>query len=278
MERDFKGIWIPKEIWLNGDLTLNEKLFLVEIDSLDNEDGCFASNDYFSEFFGLSKSRCSEIIKSLEKKEFINIDYKYKIGTKLIIKRIIKLSEEPKNGIREIERGIRKTEGDIREIEKGIRKTERGIRNIERGSSENTEDNNTLVNNTTNNTINNTKGKKKKTDFDEIIEAYTKDIDLRKNIYEFIKMRKGIKSSITTAGLKIMINKLNTLTDSDIEKIEILDNSIMNSWKSVFPLRQEKKESNFKKEKEPLKFNNFEAREYDYDDLENRLLGWDKDA
>lgn len=26
----------------------------------------------------------------------------------------------------------------------------------------------------------------------------------------------------------------------------------------------------------PMKFNNFEAREYNYDDLENKLLGWDK--
>jgi hypothetical protein len=35
--RDFKGIWIPKEIWLSKDLTLQEKVFYVEIDSLDNE-------------------------------------------------------------------------------------------------------------------------------------------------------------------------------------------------------------------------------------------------
>lgn len=69
MERAFKGIWIPAEIWLNKDLTLLEKVFLVEIDSLDNENGCFASNEYFSNFFGLSKNRCSEVIKSLEKKE-----------------------------------------------------------------------------------------------------------------------------------------------------------------------------------------------------------------
>ena len=65
--RDFKGIWIPKKIWLNKDLNVMEKLFLVEIDSLDNADGCFASNAHFSEFFGLSKNRCSEIIKSLER-------------------------------------------------------------------------------------------------------------------------------------------------------------------------------------------------------------------
>jgi hypothetical protein len=37
MKRDFKGIWIPKEIWLNENLTLQEKVFLVEIESLDNE-------------------------------------------------------------------------------------------------------------------------------------------------------------------------------------------------------------------------------------------------
>jgi len=34
MNRDFKGVWIPKEVWINKDLTWMEKLFLVEIDSL----------------------------------------------------------------------------------------------------------------------------------------------------------------------------------------------------------------------------------------------------
>ena len=68
MTRDFKGVWIPKEIWTNKNLNVMEKLFLVEIDSLDNNDGCFATNEYFSDFFRLSKNRCSEIIKNLEKK------------------------------------------------------------------------------------------------------------------------------------------------------------------------------------------------------------------
>ena len=88
MERAFKGIWIPAEIWLSKELKIMEKLFLVEIDSLDNEDGCFASNEYFSNFFDLSKNRCSEIIKSLEKKGFIEIEYIYKKNKKSIEKRI----------------------------------------------------------------------------------------------------------------------------------------------------------------------------------------------
>ena len=120
MERSFKGIWIPKEIWLSKELTLQEKVFLVEIESLDNENGCFASNSYFSEFFGLSKNRCSEIIKSLEKKGLISIKYIRKEGSKSIEKRVIEVFDKSKGG----------------------------IRNIEEGYSENREDNNTSINNT----------------------------------------------------------------------------------------------------------------------------------
>lgn len=69
--RDFKWIWIPKEIWLNEKLTLQEKVFLVEIDSLDNMIGCYANNDYFARFFWISKTRVSLVIKSLIDKWFL---------------------------------------------------------------------------------------------------------------------------------------------------------------------------------------------------------------
>lgn len=133
MERGFKGIWIPKEIWLNESLSIQEKVFLVEIDSLDNdEDGCFASNEYFANFFKLSKNRCSEIIKSLEKKGFIKISYIYKENSKAIDKRVIKLFEKTNRGTRDSDRCTRETE---------------------EGYSEKCEDNNTYLNNTINNTI-----------------------------------------------------------------------------------------------------------------------------
>ena len=46
-ERDFKGIWIPRHIWLHKDLTHLDKIVLMEIDSLSkSEKGCFASNKY----------------------------------------------------------------------------------------------------------------------------------------------------------------------------------------------------------------------------------------
>jgi len=71
--RDFKGVWIPKEIWLNKDLTLLEMVIFVEIDSLDNEDNCVAGNEYFADFCGCSESKVSKAIKKLQELNMIEI-------------------------------------------------------------------------------------------------------------------------------------------------------------------------------------------------------------
>lgn len=71
--RDFKGVWIPKEIWLNHDLNPAEKCLLAEIDSLDNseEKGCFASNEYLGKFIGISEGSCANLISSLKKRQHL---------------------------------------------------------------------------------------------------------------------------------------------------------------------------------------------------------------
>ncbi|MEC5268245.1 helix-turn-helix domain-containing protein [Heyndrickxia coagulans] len=90
MHRPFEGVWIPKEIWLNENLNLVEKVLLAEIDSLDNGDGCLESNGYFAEFLGLSKNRISRLLSNLKKKGFITTEIKYKKGSRQIEERIIK--------------------------------------------------------------------------------------------------------------------------------------------------------------------------------------------
>lgn len=50
---------------------------------------------------------------------------------------------------------------------------------------------------------------------------------------------------------------------------------ILQNWKARG--RDKKVNDSSQQEINPMKFNNFEAREYDYDDLEKKLLGWDKD-
>ena len=126
MNRDFKGVWIPKDVWLDHNLSWMEKLLLVEIDSLDAEKGCFASNGYFGEFFNLSPSRISEMVSSLVSKGYITTFLLYE--GKQVKQRIL----TPTLPIRKLEGGIRDTEG---------------------GYSEKAKDNNTLINNTS---INNT--------------------------------------------------------------------------------------------------------------------------
>lgn len=66
MNRDFKGVWIEKDIWLNTELTILEKVIYAEIDSLDNENHCTASNEYFAEFCDCSTSKVSKAIKKLQ--------------------------------------------------------------------------------------------------------------------------------------------------------------------------------------------------------------------
>lgn len=71
--REFKGVWIPKQIWLDKRLNMLEKGILTEIDSLDNEEnGCFASNEYLAKFCQCSETKVSTAIKKL-----IELDYLY---------------------------------------------------------------------------------------------------------------------------------------------------------------------------------------------------------
>lgn len=91
MYRGFKGIWIPCEIWVSKDLSIQEKFFLAEIDSLETEEGCYASNKYFAEFFDLSERRISQIIKGLKSKDYIKVSFQ--MEGRQIIKRFIKINK-----------------------------------------------------------------------------------------------------------------------------------------------------------------------------------------
>ena len=70
MNRDFKGIWIPKELYLldKSVLSWSEKILLIEIHSFTNEaNGCFASNKYLGDFIGVSAGRIANMKTKLRK-------------------------------------------------------------------------------------------------------------------------------------------------------------------------------------------------------------------
>lgn len=73
-ERDFKGVWFPKEVWLDNRLSALDKIILLEIDSLSSEEkGCYASNEYLAKFCQCSISKVSTAISKLIKLEYIEL-------------------------------------------------------------------------------------------------------------------------------------------------------------------------------------------------------------
>lgn len=88
------------------------------------------------------------------------------------------------------------------------------------------------------------KEKKKKSNFDKTIENYTDSEELREAILEFIKFRKGIKSSLTDRALTLLLRNLDKFAKNDNEKIEIINQSILNGWKGIFPLKIDPKQNN----------------------------------
>ena len=88
-------------------------------------------------------------------------------------------------------------------------------------------------NNINNNNININKEKYKK-------ESYFENEELNNLFIEFLDLRKKIKCKNTDRAINLLLKELNKYDDKI--KIEMINNSIMNSWKSVYPIKQNKKE------------------------------------
>ena len=202
--REFRGVWFPSEVWLDGRLTALEKIILLEIDSLDGPEGCYASNEYLAGFCHCSKNKVVEAVgklKELGYVESVSFD-----GRKRVLKTTLpKRAEAPQNREADYTKNGRQ----------GTRKMGQRI----------------LVEVASN------KKERKKERNDASIEGYTENRELRDALLEFVKMRKLIKAPMTDRALKLLFSELDKLAGSDREKVEILNQSIAHSWKGVFPLR-----------------------------------------
>lgn len=72
VKRDFKGVWIPKELLFEPGINKLQMAMITEISSLSVDDiGCFASNKHFAEFLNVSSPRASQLITDLESKKYV---------------------------------------------------------------------------------------------------------------------------------------------------------------------------------------------------------------
>ncbi len=130
MERKFKGIWIPAELWNSKGLSLQEKCLIAEIDSFTE---FWMSNKAIGEFLGVSKDRAKQIVAKMKDGGIINVETTRDAETKQILKRTITVSNDFKRKI--FEASLNKKVDDY---PSGVENSPRGgVENSPRGGVEN---------------------------------------------------------------------------------------------------------------------------------------------
>ena len=201
-KRGFRGIWFPAEVWLDERLTALEKIILMEIDSLDNEDNCYASNEHLADFCHCSQSKVSKAISKLKTLGYIEV-----VSFDGRSRRLRScLAFFTRQDGRKCYPDWQKMPERI--VEENPRKEEKKER------------------------------KKPAETFDSIIAERTDNPELVEALGEFVRMRTRIKKPLTNYALTLRLNKLWRLGSTDEERIAIVEQSIGACWQDFFPLRE----------------------------------------
>jgi len=91
-EREFLGIWIPAEVWLDDRLTITEKAFLAEVESFSKNGKTFhKSNDTIRQQYGITPKTVQRIIKKLVQLELLECYFNGRVRH-LSLGRLVKMS------------------------------------------------------------------------------------------------------------------------------------------------------------------------------------------
>lgn len=66
--------------------------------------------------------------------------------------------------------------------------------------------------------------------------------ELQDPLREFVKMRSNIKKPLTPHALELALKKLYTMSSSPKERVDIVEQTVMNSWQGFYPLKYERQE------------------------------------
>ena len=187
-----------------SDITPNAKLLYGEITCLCNKEGyCYATNDYFSKLYNVSKISISKWIKELKDNNFIETEIIYKEGSKEILNRYIRIVKDP---IKE------KFNTPIKEKFK---------------------DNNTSINNTRYNIKENIKEKTK------IDLSFIENENYKNLVKDWLDYKKQKKSNYTQKGIEFFYKRLLNLSNNSYDlAVKIIENSIANNYSGIFELKK----------------------------------------
>lgn len=208
-KREFKGIWIPKEIYLDKRINWSEKILLVEIDSLDNEKGCFSSNKYFSEFIGVTERAVTGMIAKL--KDLGYISQSSFDGRRRVLHSNVKVCVSAQN--------------------------DDSVQN--RSKFPCTTETNFDHNNPVNNIINNTESKEnpvaQKAELPDKFCGHEFTDNVKEAVTDWISYKSERREGYKPTGLKMFMseieNKLKRYEEQDV--ISIISESMANNWKGI---------------------------------------------
>lgn len=79
MQKEFEGVWLPKEILNIKNVTFQEKIVLSIICNFcQKNEWCYASNRYLASVLNTTYQRISTVINDLKKKELIIVRFEDK--------------------------------------------------------------------------------------------------------------------------------------------------------------------------------------------------------
>ena len=233
---------IPATIRYDKNITPNAKLLYAEITALCNEKGyCWASNAYFAELYGVSKTSISNWISSLQKNGYISVDMIYKENSKEIQNRYIRILNDP-----------------IKEILTGYSK------NLQYPIKENFTDNNKIINNkkeyiSKDNAIpkskpiieTTTKKTKKAKDIvtmKGMINAFSQNEIIREKLLEYFNIR--LKKGLQPNQWQIILDDLRAFAgDNALVAVEKINNAIAGGYMQIIAAWEKDKKNNFSKSK-----------------------------
>lgn len=267
--RDFKGVWIPREVWLDDRLSALDKIILVEIDSLDcDEKGCYASNKYLAEFCQCSEAKITKSISKLVKfgyLEVVGFNGRCREIKSLLSKIRGSLVKSTRQTSKKYEADSEKVRGSIlinnidNNIDNYLKKKTKKEKSSKRenkspctkipGGPEENFRGGTEAESKKQDTENlylEKKSSKKETplenqkSFNEMIDSYTSNLKLRHELKEHLKVRKA-KKALSSHALELSLDRLEKIASSDEEKIAIVQNSIIGGWTRFYELKADEK-------------------------------------
>ena len=203
-ERDFKGVWIPKTIWLDDRLSALDKVIFTEIDSLSSTDkGCYASNKYIASFCQCSEAKVSKAISKLIEFGYLYVQ-KFDGRQRFLQVCLVKNTSLPS----------KKYKADSQKVQ--------AIKI----------DNNIVINK------DNKKNKKKKS-FSFILESYSTDEEILSLLNDWLDNRKSKHLAMTESSIKLNLNKLDKLaSESNMSVKDYLTEVVCRGWGSFFVIKE----------------------------------------